>query len=403
MRTDIEEPKKPRLLFLDNIKLLFAILVIFQHARVTYQGSGWWYYIETIQPPIIELDLLSTIIFQIIISIGGLFQTSLLGLFFLMGGFLTPRSFERKGVYRFWRERLLRLGVPLLIYILIINPILAYILASLEINPWNTYVSLQGTFLDYYANQFESVSQLLDFLFSTGPMWFLFVLLLFTAGYTLWCQIKKVDQVQKRIPKEISIPSNISLFLLAILLGTGTFLVRIEFPVDSFPFSIPVGSIIQYILMFSIGIVAMQNEWFHKMTRNHIKVWASIIAITFISFFVYYVLFVGFDADPQEFLGGSPPTLNAFLFAVVDNIISMGMIFVLIPLFYFRFNEQGLLLQNLSASSFPMYLIHAPILIAVSLIFAPINLFPIIKFALVFPLTVILCFLASHYFLLKVL
>jgi hypothetical protein len=43
MNTD---SKRPRLLFLDNIKVLFAILVIFQHARVTCEGAGWWYYIE---------------------------------------------------------------------------------------------------------------------------------------------------------------------------------------------------------------------------------------------------------------------------------------------------------------------------------------------------------------------
>ncbi len=81
------ESKKPRLLFLDNIKVLFAIVVIFQHARITYGGTGGWPYIEGG-----DLDLFSFIIFQSLTSIGGLFQSSLMGLFFLMGAFFTPKS-----------------------------------------------------------------------------------------------------------------------------------------------------------------------------------------------------------------------------------------------------------------------------------------------------------------------
>ena len=122
------ESKKPRLLFLDNIKVLFTILVIFQHARVTYNGAGWWYYIES-SPD----DLISVIFFTTLTSIGGLVQASLLGLFFLMGGYFTPRSYDRKGFASFWKERLRRLGIPLLLYVLLINPIMFYALATIGI------------------------------------------------------------------------------------------------------------------------------------------------------------------------------------------------------------------------------------------------------------------------------
>ena len=115
---EFNESKRPRLIFLDNIKFLFAVLVIFQHVRVTFGGMGVWYYIEGG-----VLDLFSAIVFQSITSIGRLFQSSLMGLFFLMGAFFTPRSYDRKGVATFWKERLIRLGIPLLLYILLINPI----------------------------------------------------------------------------------------------------------------------------------------------------------------------------------------------------------------------------------------------------------------------------------------
>lgn len=370
--------------------------MIFNHARVTYEGSGWWYYIEDN-----TLDLFSTIVFQTLASIGGIFQASLLGLFFLLAGFLTPKSYDRKGVPTFWKERLLRLGIPLLLYIVLINPIMFYILATLGIQPWSTNPNLQGSLLDFYLSQFQSLGRLIDFLTEIGPMWFLYVLLIFTFVYTLWRQITKSDSLQQYIPTEFSIPNYFYLLLLAIILGCVAFLVRLVSPIDRFPLGIPFGYLIQYLMMFSVGVIAIRYDWFEKISKDHIKVWSIIITVTVVLFFLYFFLFLGIDADYSVVFGG--PTLHALVFALVDNVSCMGMIFVLIPIFYLKFNNQGVLLQNLSASSFHMYLIHAPILVAVSLAFASIPLFPIIKLAIVFPLTVILCYLVSHFVLQKIL
>ncbi|MHA1192468.1 MAG: acyltransferase family protein [Promethearchaeota archaeon] len=252
------ESNRPRLLFLDNIKVLFSILVIFQHARVTYGGSGWWYYIEAT-----PVDLYSIIFFITLSSIGGLFQASLMGLFFLIGGYFTPKSYDRKGVRSFWKERLLRLGIPILLYVLLINPIMIYSLSAFGLYPF----SLPGG--------------LIDFLTFFGPMWFLVVLLIFTAVYTLWRQVTKIDSVQRRIPKEFSIPKYYYLLLLAIILGFVTFLVRLISPIDQSLFGIPFAFIIQYLMMFSVGAIAVRYEWFEKMTKQHVKVWGIIITATF--------------------------------------------------------------------------------------------------------------------------
>jgi len=389
------ESKKPRFLFLDNIKVLFTILVIFQHVRVTYGGTGGWYYIEA--PPD---DLASLIFFIILTSIGGLFQASLMGLFFLMGGYFTPKSYDRKGVSSFWKERLLRLGIPLLLYILLINPILAYMPYGLGINNYGTFPTPQGSFLDYYLSQFQSMEAFIGFLTRTGPMWFLYVLLIFTAVYTLWRQITKINFVQRRIPKELPIPKYFYLLFLAIGLGFLTFLVRLVSPIDRFPLGVPFGFFIPYLMMFSVGVIAVRYDWFKKMTRRHVKVWAITILAAFILLNLYVFLFLGFDSDLSVFLGG--PTLHALVFTVVENVIVMGMIFVLLKIFYAKFNDQGKILQNLSSGAFYMYLIHPIVLVLVSLGFAYIPLIPVIKLAIVFPLTVILCYLISHFVLEKI-
>jgi hypothetical protein len=387
MRT---EAKKPRLLYLDNIKVLFTILVIFLHTRVTYNGAGWWYYIESS-----PVDLFSVIFFTTLTSIGGLFQASLLGLFFLMGGYFTPKSYDRKGAASFSKERLRRLGGPLLLYIVLINPIMFYGLAAIGIEPWSSDPRMQGSFLDYYLSNFESLERIIHFLTDYGPMWFLFVLLIFSAVYILWRQIAKFDAIQQYIPKEFPIPRYFYLLLFAICLGCITYLVRIQFSIDYRPLGIPFAFMIQYLLMFAVGVIAVRYDWFEKMTKNHVKAWSITIAVAIVLLSLYAFLFVGMDADFAIFMGG--PSLAAFFWALAESVTCVGMIFVLIPLFYFRFNKQGTLLKNMSSSAYDMYLIHPPILVLVALSFASAPLSPVVKLAIVFPLTVILCYLVSHY------
>jgi hypothetical protein len=356
---------------------------------------GWWYYIES-NP----VDPFSSIFFLTLTSIGGLFQASLMGLFFLMGGFLTPKSYDRKGARLFWKERLLRLGIPLLLYVVLINPIMHYTLATLGIQPWRDLI-LEESFLEYYFSQFQSLDSIILLLTSTGPMWFLYVLLIFTFIYTLWRQITKFDLLRQYIPTEFSIPRYAYLLLVAIILGCATYLIRLVSPLDEFPFSIPFALIIPYLMMFCVGVIAIRYDWFEKMSRVHIKVWSLIIAVTIALFFSYFIFVLGVDADLSVFLGG--PTLHALVMALVENIISMGMIFVLIPIFRLKFNHQGPFLQSLSASSYHMYLIHAPILVAVSLLLASISLFPAIKLTIVFIMTIFICYLASHFVVRRIL
>jgi glucan biosynthesis protein C len=386
------ESKRPRYLFLDNIKVLFTIIVISWHVIVTYAGVGWWYYQETN-----TVDPISYTIFLIIVSFGGIFQTSLLGLFFLLGGYFTPKSYDRKGGRSFWKERLIRIGIPLLLYIVLINPVIIYILSQLGIPPWSSNPLLQGSLLDYYLRIFLSSGDFIDFLTFAGPMWFLLVLLLFTAVYTFWRQLTKFDWVQRKIPKEFSIPRYWHLLLFAIGLGCLTFLVRTIFSIDNRPLGIPWAQLIQYLMMFSVGVICIRYHWFDKMTKKQVQLWVITILTAIVLMFLDIALGMGMNPDFNLFSGGA--NLHAFLFAVVDTVICMGMIFVMIKVFYAKFNKQGTILRNLSDSAYHMYIVHPPILIALSVVLASVALYPLLKVAVVIPAAVLLCYLVSHYVL----
>ncbi len=390
-----EESKKTRYLFLDNIKVLFTILVIGWHVTVTYIEAGWWYYKET-NP----VDPISSVFFLVLLLFGGFFQTALLGLFFLLGGYFTPKSYDRKGGPGFWKERLMRLGIPLLLYSVLINPVMTYTLSQLEIPPWSTDPKLQGSLLDYYSSVIQSWDTFIDFLTFSGPMWFLMVLLLFTAIYTLWHQFSKLDVVKRNIPKELAIPRYGHLLLLANCLGVLTFLVRIFWSIDNRPWALPLGQMIPYLMMFSVGVVCIRYRWFEKMTKKMVKLWVITILTAMILVFLDLVFVLGVDADLGVLSGGA--NIHAFLFALVDNVICMGMIFVLIKVVYAKFNAQCTMLQKLSASAYHMYLLHAPVAVFISLGFAITSLVPLLKVVFVFLLTVLVCYLVSHYIIQKI-
>jgi len=229
---------------------------------------------------------------------------------------------------------------------------------------------------------------------------YLSILLIFSVIYTIWRQLTRINSIQQIIPEELHIPKYIYLFLLAIGLGFLSFLVRIPFPLNDVQLGLPFAYMIQYFIMFSVGIIAYRYGWFEKMTRHHVKIWTITIFVAVMLFFTYFFVFVGIDSDYSVFLGGLH--INALILALVDNIASMGMIFVLIKIFYAKFNKQGKLLQNLADSSFYMYLIHPFVVIPLSLGIKFISISPLIKLAIVFPLSVIICYLLSHYVLEKI-
>src|SRR5512137_1975608 len=119
--------KPNRLFFIDNIRWLMIIFVVMTHAAVTYSGLGMWYYIEPA-----KLDIVSILIFGIYQSFT---QAYSMGLLFLIAGYFVPASFDRKGSGKFLRDRAVRLGIPTLIYMLLINTIIIYYILAFK---WTT-------------------------------------------------------------------------------------------------------------------------------------------------------------------------------------------------------------------------------------------------------------------------
>ena len=97
-------------------------------------------------------------------------QAYFMGFFFLLAGYFTPASLERKGYARFIGDRFLRLGLPLLAFGFVLGPLTdAMVTAAQGGGFWSTFVWLWN-----------------HKVFGNGPLWFVQALLMFSLAYCLW-------------------------------------------------------------------------------------------------------------------------------------------------------------------------------------------------------------------------
>ncbi len=95
-----------------------------------------------------------------------------MGCLFLISGYLTPASFDRKGPRRFLIDRVVRLGIPMLFYDLVIHPFLIYWLASHGV--YNLSLPGLGSLVLHVIPP------------RTRALWFVEALLLFSVVYVVW-------------------------------------------------------------------------------------------------------------------------------------------------------------------------------------------------------------------------
>ena len=107
-----------RLFFVDNIRVFLTILVLLHHLMVIYAGAGSWLYNEGRQ------DEITRALGAWVCAVN---QGYFMGLFLLISAYFVPGAYDRKGGRRFLADRLIRLGIPLVIYGWIIRPLFIYL------------------------------------------------------------------------------------------------------------------------------------------------------------------------------------------------------------------------------------------------------------------------------------
>ena len=211
----------PKLLYINNLRILLITLIVMLHIAITYGAEGSWYYYEHTG------DVLSAVLLTLFTAV---VQSFVLGLFFMISAYFTPGSYSRKGARTYLKGRLTRLGIPLAIYFFGINPLIVYTL----------YVRAMG----------DSVP--LQNFFGTGPLWFVQVLLIFCFGYTLWMTVTTPEKGSKLKQP----PHSRQIIVFVLVLALANFLVRIWWPIGESFSNLQFGFFPGYVSLFVIGIIA---------------------------------------------------------------------------------------------------------------------------------------------------
>jgi surface polysaccharide O-acyltransferase-like enzyme len=162
--------------------------------------------------------------------------------------------------------------------------------------------------------------------------------------------------------------------------------------------------------MFIAGIVAYRTNCFESMTSATGRRWlAAGLILGFIGW-----LILKYFAGPYDFSTFTMKAVNtgkrvagglswpAAYYAAWESFVAVAMTMGLLALFRDKLNSATGLANKMSASAFAVYMFHPPIIVAVALLMGPLDIMPVLKWALAVAISVPLCFLIAHYILLRI-
>jgi glucan biosynthesis protein C len=373
--------KPPRLFFIDHLRAALVILVVLHHLALVYGGIPPFYYFEPpTGDPLAGLLALVFVLFN---------QAWFMGAFFLVAGYFTPGSYDRKGPGSFLRGRLLRLGIPIILFIFVLNPIssLGYYLMPASLTGVTTPLTWQA-----YPH-----------LLGLGPLWFVAMLLIFSLGYAAWRALTG-DQTPS-LPGGPSLPGYLRIGVFILALALVSYLVRIAVPLGrqvslfvdflSFP---TIAYLPQYLGFFVLGAVAYRHDWLRTLPRSMGIVGFVIAVVATVALFPIALisLLSAIENASQQLPPFGYGTWQSAVYALWDSAFAVGTCLGMIPLFRRFFNEESRFGKFLSRHSYTVYIIHVPIIVFLAFVLREIGLENLLKFGLVAVIGVPLCFAVAY-------
>jgi len=342
---------KSRLPWVDNLRTLAILLVVCMHSCVTYSHVGDWY-VMSAQEPALPVKIIF-LLWQ------GHLQAFFMGLLFFLAGYFAHASLARRGPAGFLRERLVRLGLPTLLFMLVIHPFVL-----LGLNPWHADFPPLGAF---YA-RFLATGR---FLSATGPMWFAFALLIFCALLAAWRALRPAPVAATA---SAAAPGAGQLWRFGGALVLATFLVRTVQPVGTSVMNFQLCYFPQYLAAFLAGLAAARHGWLLPLAASRtarVAGWLGLIGgpVALLALLAWYLPAHG-QNTVALFGGWHWASLGL---ATWEQLAGLGLALGLMALISGKFDQEGTFSHWLSARSFAVYVFHTPVLVALTMAFRPLE------------------------------
>lgn len=354
--------KLHRMFYIDNIRWLMIVFVIFVHSDVIYGPVGQFFGFEDRSDELGASEVTLALI-------GVLLQAFFMGLLFLIAGYFVPNSLARKGDRKFIWDRFKRLMIPTLLFILFIAPIITYPVHA------RSEMSFAEYSVGYYPNPLE---------WDTGPMWFAAALFLFSVLWTF----KPNGWTLERLKGPLSRPRVAALIAIAVV---ATFLVRIPFPIGTDVWNMQLCYFTQYVLLFIVGILAYENNWFSTLSKKDGRFYAILATVSvFVILFPILIAGGALDGNLDPYNGGL--NWQAFALALFEQIFGISICVSILVRFRERHDTQSWLTRKLTDNAFAVYMFHPPIVIGLAVLLMSYELPGILKFVMLATATTVITF-----------
>lgn len=353
-------------LYIDRLRAALTAFVVLHHTAITYGAPGGWFYIER-QPTHTLTGLLLTMFVATQ-------QAYFMGFFFLLAGYFTPPSLERKGYWKFLADRLLRLGLPLLAFVVVLGPLTAAMVSA-----------GRG---DGFWPTIDRIWQ--HRVYINGPMWFVQALLMFSIIYCAWRALfgLKLASAQRAIRP---VPAWSWWMAGALAVGAAALAIRQFVPTGQSVIGLQLGYFSSYIFLFAVGIAAWRHDWLRQLTWRNARPWIVALAIAWpclpLGIAVAYKLH---NVNPS---GGF--SWVSVLYAFWEPFVAWGLIAGLLLLFRACVNRPSALWEWLRRRAYTVYIIHPPILVGVALLLRGWNGPSLAKIAVTGLCTITACWLIA--------
>ena len=301
-----------------------------------------------------------------------------MGFFFLLAGYFTPASLERKGYARFLGDRFLRLGLPLLAFIFVLGPLTAAMVAAHEGKGfWSVF--------PYLWNHTIIIN---------GPLWFAQALLMFCLGYCAW-------RAALGAPLSQSARTSSASSLLLALASERHHRRRQSaspsgnlFPSGKNIIGLQLGYFAPYIFLFAVGIAAWRHDWLRQLTWKNARPWVITLIIAWPLLPISIVIAMRvFGPGKANFGGGL--TWPAIFYAFWDPFVAWGLIAAWLLFARAYMNKPSQFWSWLNRRAYAVYIIHPLVLVGISLLLHPWIAPALLKFVVTGALTCVASWLIA--------
>jgi surface polysaccharide O-acyltransferase-like enzyme len=304
--------------FVDNLRWLCVLLLIPYHTAMIYNGFGENFYVKGASVPVLNDFIL-------------ICSPWFMPLLFAVAGISTAYALERRTPGQYVKERLSKLFIPFVSGLLLIVPVQTYFAERFH----NGYA---GGYFEQYVLFFTKPTDLSGYAggFTPGHLWF--ILYLFVISMIALAVILFVKKLGRRLPVDkMTLPMILPLFIFTALM--------------SFVLNIGGKSLEYYFAYFMLGYYILPNENIQtRLVKARWILLGAFAALTILKLYLYNVLHV---------FGG-------IWYGLLSDCVAWLGILTFMGLGRRYLEKSNKLTRYFTQASFPFYILHQSILVAVA-------------------------------------